>query len=268
MEGEDDVDVEIQMINEGGNNMSNMNDTCISEDNVSDDSVQNGKEYLARLGIDTRAPHLATSYQTLGEDLIGGDISSLLYNRVNTDASSERNSMVSGGASAMYARTGHPVSMTSSLSSIVHSEGEINGAYNWDHLLDWGPQYQPLAHVFQEISTLIDETNSSVPPGGHLDALAPPIFTSRPPPHIHGSSHPARSPISHQMLSPFPPSFSPALSPLATRSSSISPLGVHVRQGLVPGTRGFNQSHYQSSIPSHASHASDYSDPRDVETTI
>ena len=34
-------------------------------------------------------------------------------------------------------------------SSIVHSEEELAGSYNWDYLLDWGPQYQPLAHVFQ-----------------------------------------------------------------------------------------------------------------------
>merc|ERR1712183_391632 len=48
-------------------------------------------------------------------------------------------------------------SMTGSLSSIVHSEDEIAGSYNWDYLLDWGPQYQPLAHVFKEISKLRDD---------------------------------------------------------------------------------------------------------------
>merc|ERR1719282_2281660 len=61
---EEEVDHEIQMINEGG--LVSMNDTCLVEDSVSDISVQNGKEYLARLGIDTRAPHLAglgASYQ-------------------------------------------------------------------------------------------------------------------------------------------------------------------------------------------------------------
>ena len=31
----------------------------------------------------------------------------------------------------------------------MHSEEELAGSYNWDYLLDWGPQYQPLAHVFQ-----------------------------------------------------------------------------------------------------------------------
>ena len=33
----------------------------------------------------------------------------------------------------------------------MHSEEEIAGSYNWDYLLDWGPHYQPLAHVFKEV---------------------------------------------------------------------------------------------------------------------
>ena len=37
------------------------------------------------------------------------------------------------------------------------SEEELAGSYNWDYLLDWGPQYQPLAHVFKEISKLRDD---------------------------------------------------------------------------------------------------------------
>jgi protocadherin-16/23 len=261
---EEEVDVEIQMINEG--NLSTMNDTCLNEDSVSDISVQNGKEYLARLGIDTRAPHLVNSYQTLEGDIIRSDISSMVYNRLQEDALSDKNSMVSGGASAVYARTGHPVSMTGSLSSIVHSEEEIAGSYNWDYLLDWGPQYQPLAHVFQEISTLKDECHAPAPPSGHLENRAPPILTCRPPRHVHtiqsNSSHPARSPISHEMLSQsaMSPSFSPALSPLATRSPSISPLGGPVRQGMVRGN--INQSHYQASLPS------DYGDNTEKEMRI
>ena len=124
--------------------------------------------------------------------------------------------------------------------SIVHSEEEMAGSYNWDYLLDWGPQYQPLAHVFQEISALKDEGSGME--GDQMSGTAPanrapPIITCRPPRHIHAiqsTSHgqPAntpRSPISHEMLSAasaMSPSFSPALSPLATRSPSISPLGL------------------------------------------
>jgi len=246
---EEEVDHEIQMINEGG--LVSMNDTCLVEDSVSDISVQNGKEYLARLGIDTRAPHLAglgASYQTLdsgggGPGHMGtlGDLSSMVYSRLaETDNMSEKNSLVSGGANSVYARTGHPVSMNGSLSSIVHSEEEMAGSYNWDYLLDWGPQYQPLAHVFQEISALKDEGSGmegDQMSGGAPSNRAPPIITCRPPRHIHAiqstshgpSQNTPRSPISHEMLSAasaMSPSFSPALSPLATRSPSISPLGL------------------------------------------
>ena len=53
-----------------------------------------------------------------------------------------------------HAGASSKASMTGSLSSIVHSEDEIAGSYNWDYLLDWGPQYQSMAHVFKEISRL------------------------------------------------------------------------------------------------------------------
>ena len=76
------------------------------------------QEYLARLGIDTRAPHIShgASYQTLEGDMLRGDLSSMVYNRLQDDTMSEKNSLVSGGNNSVYARTGHPVSMTGSLS--------------------------------------------------------------------------------------------------------------------------------------------------------
>ena len=118
--------------------------------------------------------------------------------------------------------------------SMVQSEEEMAGSYNWDYLLDWGPQYQPLAHVFHEISALKDEAGA---PGSQDQRTVPPIITSRPPRHVHAPVHQARSPLSHEMLGhssvAMSPSFSPALSPLATRSPSISPLAVSG-----PGTTG------------------------------
>ena len=87
------------------------------------------QEYLARLGIDTGPrvvppPGLAhgASYQTLEQDI------SQLYNRLTGSqeagtagaAGSDRNSLVSGGNS-VYARSGHPLSVTGSLSrSVLH----------------------------------------------------------------------------------------------------------------------------------------------------
>merc|ERR1719367_329222 len=103
---EEEVDHEIQMINEAG--LGNINDACLVEDSVSDISIQNGKEYLARLGIDSRAPHPAHlsvtgSYAGLEERQAG-------YSRLGrpgldtTDTLSEKNSLVSGGAGSVYAR--------------------------------------------------------------------------------------------------------------------------------------------------------------------
>ena len=49
-----------------------------------------------------------------------GDLSSMVYSRLaETDNMSEKNSLVSGGANSVYARTGHPVSMNGSLSRSV-----------------------------------------------------------------------------------------------------------------------------------------------------
>ena len=79
------------------------------------------QEYLARLGIDTRSPHIShgTSYQTLGGDQSAGDISTL-YNRLvggaETGAMSDRHSLVSGNNSVYASRSGHPLSVTGSLS--------------------------------------------------------------------------------------------------------------------------------------------------------
>ena len=77
----------------------------------------------------------------------------------------------------------------------MHSEEEIAGSYNWDYLLDWGPQYQPLAHVFHEISALKDESGGGVVVG--VDTRVPPIITCRPPRHVHappGSAASSRTP--------------------------------------------------------------------------
>lgn len=160
--------------------------------------------------------------------------------------------------------TGTQPSMSGSLSSIVHSEEELTGSYNWDYLLDWGPQYQPLAHVFSEIARLKDDAASvksgtsgtssgksknhqpvmkTVPPP-LLTNVAPrsitaPVINSRPAMQCHSTPHQnhmlllPRSPISHDAATGFStsaamsPSFSPSLSPLATRSPSVSPLHLH-----------------------------------------
>lgn len=305
-DGEDGEDEEIRMINEGplqrDPRMMHQND----DDNLSDMSVRNTQEYLARLGIvnsnnnavaqaasrlcsdpragsskDTVHHHPSVPLDSLNiydeETNNDHDISNF-YAKLNDVAGSDRASSTDEGggvnpglgnpmdhviALASYGEVPtvtHQPSMNGSLSSIVHSEEELAGSYNWDYLLDWGPQYQPLAHVFNEIARLKDDTgsvksgasgNSSVksknsvalaknvsPP--MITSVAPraitmPVLSGRTPSHHTGGHNQMhllpRSPISHDASgAPFStssamsPNFSPSLSPLATKSPSISPL--------------------------------------------
>ncbi|XP_029821605.1 protocadherin-16 [Manacus vitellinus] len=139
-------------------------------------------------------------------------------------------------------------SVDGSLTAIVASDEELRGSYNWDYLLNWCPQFQPLASVFTEIARLKDESSLRKPfqakpkaePKPRIDP--PPLITSvahpgaksvppKPPPgrtFPHLSSL-RRSPISHEgsiSSSAMSPSFSPSLSPLAARSPVVSPFGI------------------------------------------
>ncbi|XP_013178590.1 PREDICTED: protein dachsous [Papilio xuthus] len=301
-EGEDGEDEEIRMINEGPlQRESGMHrqSNGVDDDNLSDVSVHNTQEYLARLGIvetgtgggastssrrcsenvgnkDTMLHHgPIDSMHMFDEDgAHENDITNLIYAKLNEVTGSERASSADEASAAVdramalgsfpsapgennAVPTAGP-SMTGSLSSIVHSEEELTGSYNWDYLLDWGPRYQPLAHVFSEIAHLKDDAVSlqsgnsgassakskgtsisggkSVPPP-LLTTVAPrscpaPSLSCRQPQHLL-----PRSPISHDVPGGFSaaaamsPSFSPSLSPLATRSPSMSPL---VGPGLPP----------------------------------
>ena len=237
-EGDEDADVEIRMINEGNWNMPNTTASTASgshhhyegEDQLSQGSAQNTEEYLARLGIDIRKP--PNVKLPLSEDPYSASTAGSIYNRIPEDAMSEHNSTISAKphSSLLYGSTGRPLSMTGSLSSIIHSEEELAGSYNWDYLLDWHPQYQNLAHVFKEISKLKDDDNSS-------SVSRPSNFTIKNHPSIGNRLVPVRasqSPIAQDMLSQnaLSPSFHPSLSPLATKSPSVSPMSVPLRRDL------------------------------------
>jgi len=251
-DGDEEVDVEIRMINEGGY-LTHADATASTfppggdDDGASEGSVQNTEDYLARLGIDVRKQPNIGGDMTDGYGVTAGGGSSI-YNRIAEDALSERNSVLSArhpnqpsllygsshGGGGQAASQHQQASVAGSLSSIVHSEDELAGSYNWDYLLDWGPQYQPLAHVFKEISQLKDDsTGSTAAGGGNVSALP---FALRNPHTGHLLSRPARSPISHDMpgsgASALSPNFRPALSPLATKSPSVSPLSVPVGRGV------------------------------------
>ncbi|CAG9820098.1 unnamed protein product [Phaedon cochleariae] len=305
---DDGEDEEIRMINEGplqrDSGIHRQND---EEDNLSDMSVRNTQEYLARLGIVNNSssghpqaasricqdPRASTSkenvlhHQSVPLDSLNifdeegneNDITNMIYAKLNDVTGSDRASSTNESTGVNPSNIGaamdhvmgmsgygdhptvthHQPSMNGSLSSIVHSEEELAGSYNWDYLLDWGPQYQPLAHVFSEIARLKDDTasvhsgasgNSSVKSSvAHGKSIPPPLITSVAPraiampvlnsrggPSHHNVGHNQmmmlpRSPISHDASgatfstsTAMSPSFSPSLSPLATKSPSVSPL--------------------------------------------
>jgi protocadherin-16/23 len=245
--------LDTRMINEGGylspvsanNDNSNVCSFLNEEDKLSEEgSVQNTEEYLARLGIDIRKP---PNIKGLDGTVAGAGAMSdhysagSIYNRILDETMSERSmpkpSSTSGSLYGGIAqRRNHQPSLTGSLSSVVNSEDELAGSYNWDYLLDWGPSYQPLAHVFKELSQLRDDPQPAavgaigrVSPAATTGAAKslPFMTTLKNPTASRLLARPtARSPISHDLLtaSALSPNFHPALSPLATKSPSVSPM--------------------------------------------
>ncbi|XP_043223379.1 protein dachsous-like [Amphibalanus amphitrite] len=272
-----DEDEEIRMINEGPLMQQKLRQLAVpetplhEEDNLSEASAQNTQEYLARLGIDTsRADSSHKGSQSLRADSIhmfddergaedgAVDLGNLISSKL-TAVGAEENEAIMDGTRAFGLDETQP-SMTGSLSSIVHSEEELTGSYNWDYLLNWGPQYQPLAHVFSEIARLKDDSAPS--PYAVSVPKPPPLLTNVAPRSVAAPVAPrsslsgglvtmpslARSPISHDVFAAqaMSPSFSPALSPLATRSPSMSP---HVPRGLA-GAPAHHRSHLMAGASS------------------
>nr|XP_057935723.1 protocadherin-16-like [Doryrhamphus excisus] len=136
-----------------------------------------------------------------------------------------------------------------SLTAIVASDEELRGSYNWDYLLNWCPQFQPLASVFTEIARLKDETapphprrsfhhknkpESRIDPPPLITCVAHPGAKTVPPKPAVGRTYPHLSSFRRSPLSSdgsicsvaMSPSFSPSLSPLAARSPAVTPFSV------------------------------------------
>ena len=215
-EDADDVDEEIRMINATPLQTKHlrMPDSGIQQDDdaMSEQSVNNHQEYLARLGIDTskikitdsnsKPAGLASSVESMhqfsdegGGEGDGMDIQNV-YSKMGNMQADETVSAADGIRQYNYAET-EPAN-PGSLSSVINSEEEFSGSYNWDYLLDWGPQYQPLAHVFSEIARLKDDnikpkkTPTHIVPqrpqqivaniNAHMNkVLPPPLITNAPP---------------------------------------------------------------------------------------
>ncbi|CAM5108092.1 unnamed protein product [Eretmochelys imbricata] len=129
-----------------------------------------------------------------------------------------------------------------SLATLVASDEDLRGSYNWDYLLTWEPRFQPLASVFNDIAKLKDESLQihSFPKEKKSFIFPPPLITSvaQPgirtvPPHlptiIPGQAfkkYPC-SPLIHNLRYPSPamtPSFSPSLSLLTMQTPTASPV--------------------------------------------
>lgn len=202
----DDVDEEIRMINATPMQAKNrMPDSGIQPDDdaMSEISVQNHQEYLARLGIDTAKlkssttkPPITSSVESMhqfaeegGGEGDGVESTQGMYDQMKAIQISQNMTTSDNGATQQF-RYGDPEPTNNgSLTSVINSEEEFSGSYNWDYLLDWGPQYQPLAHVFAEIAKLKDDSikpkkqpTHIVPQRPQPSMLQPKVQTIMPPP--------------------------------------------------------------------------------------
>ncbi|ESO98121.1 hypothetical protein LOTGIDRAFT_174335 [Lottia gigantea] len=280
---EEEEDEEIRMIN--SNNFINhsqgylrrkaMPDSGIQQDDdsMSEPSVQNHQEYLARLGIDSTkignknkkknvAPSVESMHHFSDEGGGEGDIG-IDYNKLTDGETDDEVAMIDKNRVLDFPNP--EKQHAGSLSSVINSEEEYSGSYNWDYLLDWGPQYQPLAHVFAEIAKLKDDNVTpkkqpirTVPQKPLLNKLnpqvkmvPPPMITNTPPKAIsqpasrtsHSSSSSNQSQRASTMdtslpsLPRSPISYesnynSPALTPSFT--PSLSPLAAHTPSTISP----------------------------------
>ncbi|XP_067407966.1 protocadherin-23 [Emydura macquarii macquarii] len=129
-----------------------------------------------------------------------------------------------------------------SLATLVASDEELGGSYNWDYLLSWEPRFQPLASVFNDIAKLKDEHLQihSFPKEKKSFIFPPPLITSVAQPGIRtvppqmpaiipGQSFKKypRSPLINNHRHPpvaMTPSFSPSLSLLTIQTPTASPV--------------------------------------------
>lgn len=202
-----------------------------------------GKESMAEMIQQSQSVESMHVFGDEGGGEAGGgvDIGNLIYAKLDEVGAEEDDAIMDGTRAFGFADESQP-SMGGSLSSIVNSDEELSGSYNWDYLLDWGPQFHPLAHVFEEIALLKDDTiarrnvenrpKNTVQPKMH----PPPLLTNRPQGPIKPVAPVAmntsnlsnyvlpRSPITNESaFSPtaVSPDLTPDLSPLVPGSPSI-----------------------------------------------
>jgi len=133
------------------------------EDDAESESSTRDRTYLARFGIDVGPAHRTGLSKVAGE---------LQSRRGPSSVESIHQFSEEGGGEAAMPDDSSITDRRSSdgedtLSSrarrdrsapIVDAEEVFSSSFNWDYLLDWKPEYRPLADVFAEIARLPDET--------------------------------------------------------------------------------------------------------------
>ncbi|XP_054845620.1 protocadherin-23 [Eublepharis macularius] len=141
-----------------------------------------------------------------------------------------------------------------SLATLVDSDEDRRGCYNWDYLLNWEPRFKPLASVFSDIAELKDESikTYNFPKEIKSFIFPPPLITSvaqpglktvppRMPTLLSGQAFKKypHSPLFHNLRYPpsaMTPSFSPSLSLLTMQTPVASPVAANPSlKGVCPG---------------------------------
>ncbi|KAL8207179.1 UNVERIFIED_CONTAM: hypothetical protein K2H54_047559 [Gekko kuhli] len=128
------------------------------------------------------------------------------------------------------------ISHYGSLATLVDSDEDLRGSYNWDYLLNWEPRFKPLASVFSDIAELKDESikTYSLPKEKKSFIFPPPLITSVAQPGLktvpprmptlqpgQAFKNCPHSPLLHNLRYPpsaMTPSFSPSLSLLTVQT--------------------------------------------------
>lgn len=249
VEKNEDIDEEVQMINAvpNTNPSARIPDSGIQQDDdtLSEFSVHNHREYLARLGIDStvianKAARTVSSVDGVVADLEPGD---MIYTQLE-GGSSDGNSLVDDDAIARsFGHRDLNPSNPANLASIINAEEVFSGSYNWDYLVDWGPKFLPMADLFSEIARLRDgdlrpktQPTQIVPqlPAGvgstrHPRTLPPPLIIDTPP-RAGPTSGPTTATSSSQHLY----SRTPSNSSFASSTRSHAPSGSSKMGGSRP----------------------------------
>lgn len=136
----DEVDEEVRMINESGNFYAYHNAGHVPDEH---ELIPTVSEYLEHL----EAQHqLGPDDADVGEDVQSSSESALREAKLKSDFSSSVRRL---GRTSL-----RNISESREAPEMPRSTKELAGAYNWDYLRDWMPEYQPLSSICTEVGRL------------------------------------------------------------------------------------------------------------------